>query len=292
MSRPRIWVTGAAGLIGHELVQIAGNVVPGFEVLPITRSEVDLTDFEAVARRFQADSPNLIIHCAGLTRSPACEADPDLAHRLNVEVTRHLVDLARTSVILFFSSDLVFDGDRGNYTELDEPRPLSAYGRSKVAAEHEVLRDPRHVVLRTSLNYGHSRSGDRSFNEEMALAARQGRTLRLFTDEFRCPIAAAVTARATWELTRAILAPAAQPPPTGIFHLAGSERLSRWQIGELLATVHPELQHRIEPSSRRDYSGPPRPADTSMNCSKIAAYLSFPLPRFSDWLRAYRVHGS
>jgi dTDP-4-dehydrorhamnose reductase len=100
----------------------------------------------------------------------------------------------------------------------------------------------------------------------------------LFTDEFRTPLAAAVVARAVWAL--------AGQTQAGLFHLGGAERLSRWAIGQLLAERWPELRPRIEPGSLRDYPGPPRPPDVSLDCSRLQTVLPFPLPRFGDWLRA------
>ena len=72
--------------------------------------------------------------------------------------------------------------------------------RPKLAAEQIVLRNPRHIVVRTSLNGGVSRAGNRGFNEHLRLAWQAGRGMNLFTDEFRCPIFAGETARAVWEL--------------------------------------------------------------------------------------------
>jgi dTDP-4-dehydrorhamnose reductase len=106
-----------------------------------------------------------------------------------------------------------------------------------------------------------------------------GQTLRLFTDEFRSPIAAEKTARAVWEL-------AARSQP-GLYHLAGSERLSRWQIGQLLAARWPQLKPRIEPGSLKEYHGAPRAPDTSLNCAKAQQLLSFPLPGLTQWLAAH-----
>jgi dTDP-4-dehydrorhamnose reductase len=104
----------------------------------------------------------------------------------------------------------------------------------------------------------------------------RGETLQLFRDEFRCPIPAAETARAVWEMT------ALNQP--GLYHLAGAERLSRVQIGETLAKHWSNLQTKIEPGSIKDFRGLPRSPDTALNCAKIQKLLSFPLPRFSEWL--------
>jgi len=239
---------------------------------------LDLADFTSVRRRFHEDQPRLIIHCAALSRSPACEADPRLARKLNVEVTACLAELAADIPFILFSTDLVFDGLKGHYVETDQPRSWCVYSETKIAAEEIVLRNPKHTVVRLSLNGGTSPTGDRGFNEEMRRAWQAGRTLRLFVDEFRCPMAAVVTAHAIWEL-------AAQNQP-GLYHLAGSERLSRWQIGELIAARWPQLNPRIEASSRADYQGPTRPRDSSLNCAKIRRLLSFPLTGLGEWLKA------
>jgi dTDP-4-dehydrorhamnose reductase len=107
---------------------------------------------------------------------------------------------------------------------------------------------------------------------------RSGRNMKLFTDEFRSPIPAVETARAVWDLAGKNCA--------GIFHVAGAEKLSRWQLGQLLAKRWPELNAKIEPASARDFSGPARAPDTSLNISKAQKVLSAPLPGLGEWLAA------
>jgi len=271
--QPCVWITGAGGLIGHQLALAAAKFAPRFHVIPLTHLDLDLTDFAAVEKKFRAAPPQWVIHCAALSRAADCQADPAAARRLNVAAAAHLAALAADCGFIFFSSDLVFDGRKGGYVESDPPNPLHLYGETKAAAEEIILRNPRHIVLRVGLNSGVSLSGRHSFNEEMAAAWRAGKSVKLFIDEFRCPLPAAVTARAVWELAR--------PGCAGLYHLAGSERLSRVEIGRVVAARHPELEARIEISSRREYQGPPRPADVSLQCGKVQALLSFPLPAFS-----------
>lgn len=274
-----IWVTGAGGLIGNYLLN--SPVAPrDAKVVGLIRNELDLLDFAAVTRRFRQDSPALIIHCAAISTAGACAEEPGLARRMNIEATRHLVELAANVRLVFLSTDLVFDGRKGNYVESDAVNPLNLYAETKVAAEHIVLANPNNVVIRTTLNAGKSPTGDRSFAEQMRAAWQRGEKLKFFTDEFRNPIGADVTARAIWEI--------AQSVAPGIFHIAGSERLSRLQIGQLLAARWPDLPCASEPASLRDFPGPPRAADCSLNCQKVRALLPFSLPRFSEWLREAR----
>lgn len=270
-----IWITGAAGLMGNYLVQTAPKFAPLLRVRGLTRAELDLQNFAAVREVFRKESPGLVIHCAALANTPACEKNPTLARTLNVDVTAALTELAADIPFFFFSTDLVFDGCAGNYGETAAVSPLSVYGKTKAEAECVVLANPKHTVVRTSLNFGQSPTGDRAFNEQMRRAMERGEILQLFTDEFRCPIPAVETARAVWELV-------AQNKP-GLYHVAGSERLSRWQIGQVLAK-HWGLNPKTEPGSIRDFRGLPRSPDTSLNCAKVRRLLSFQLPRFSEWL--------
>ncbi len=273
------WITGAGGLIGNYLLTADGRSHAGFAAVGLTRGKVDLLDFAAVSSLFQSEMPDLIIHCAALSKSPECQASPQLARQINVDVTRHLATLAANIPFIFLSSDLVFDGRKGDYIEPDQPNPLSVYAETKVLAEQVVLANPLHTVIRTSLNGGTSPRGDRGFNEELRRVWADGKSTTLFTDEFRCPIPAAVTARAIWEFAGRY-----QP---GLYHLAGAEKLSRWQIGQLLAKRWPQLNPQIRSGSLRDYQGAPRSPDTSLNCDKIQRILPSKLPGLTQWLAGH-----
>src|SRR5207249_2407239 len=108
-----------------------------------------------------------------------CQAKPESARWANVDVTAMLVHLAGDIPFVFFSTDLVFDGCKGNYDETSPVNPLSVYAETKVAAEKIVLANPRHLVVRTSLNAGTSPTGDRAFNEQLRLAWQRGERVRL-----------------------------------------------------------------------------------------------------------------
>ena len=276
-SSPRpIWITGAGGLIGGCLVRSAPAFFPGVPVVGLTRAKLDLTDLAGMRRHFASARPRLVVHCAAMAQSAECAAHPDLARRVNVEVTAALAELAADIPFVFFSTDLVFDGRSGNYDESSAVNPLNQSGETKAAAEQQVLANPVHTVIRTSLNGGSSPPGDRTFNEQIRHAWQEGRALTLFTDEIRCPIPAAVTARAVWELVTL--------RRSGLYHVAGSEPLSRWQIGQLLAARWPQLRPRLTAGSLRDYMGPARARDTSLNCARAQRLLSFPLPGLTRWL--------
>ena len=116
----------------------------------------------------------------------------------------------------------------------------------------------RHLVVRTSINGGRSPSGRRAFNEQLRRSLlRAGQGMTLFTDEFRCPIPAAETARAVWDL--------AAKNRAGLYHVAGAEKLSRLQIGELLMKRWPEMTTQIRSRSAKDFPVHQRALDTSFD---------------------------
>ena len=273
---PRAIITGAAGLIGQYLVKTAPRWAPVWDIQGLTRADLDLTDRANVERTWQSIKPNAVIHCAALSRTKACEQDPEQARRINAEVTAHLAQLSQAIPFIFLSSGEVFDGSTGWYGETDEPNPINVYGQTKLEAEQAVLQNPRHTVVRIVLTAGTSETGDRSFVEDMYRTAKAGKDVTLYADEFRCPLPAGVIARVIWELVDR-----EQP---GLYHLGGSDRLSRWEIGETLLPWCPELKGHLMKGSARNHVGSPRLADLSLRCDKIQSLLSFRIPGFREWL--------
>lgn len=281
---PLVLITGAAGLIGHYLIKTAPRWAPQWDVRGITRQDVDLTDAACLTGVVRSLKPLAIIHCAALSRTKDCEQDSERARRINVEATAHLAQLSQDIPFIFLSSGEVFDGKIGWYGETDEPNPINVYGQTKLEAERVVLQNPRHTVVRIVLTAGTSQHGDRSFVEDMCRVAKAGKDVTLYADEFRCPLPAGVIARVIWELVDR-----KQP---GLYHLGGSERLSRWEIGETLLPWCPELKGHLAKGSAGNHVGSPRPADLSLRCDKIQSFLSFRIPGFREWLAGRSRRGA
>ena len=273
---PRAIITGAAGLIGQYLVKTAPRWASHWDVQGLTRADLELTDRANIERTWQSIKPTAVIHCAALSRTKDCEQHHEQARRINVEVTAHLAQLSQDIPFIFLSSGEVFDGKTSWYGEMDEPNPINVYGQTKLEAEQAVLKNPGHTAVRIVLTAGTSETGDRSFVEDMCRTAKAGKDVTLYADEFRCPLPAGVIARAVWELVDR-----KQP---GLYHLGGSERLSRWEIGETLLPWYPELKGRLMTGSARNHVGSFRPTDLSLRCEKIQRILSFRIPGFREWL--------
>lgn len=276
--KPLAWVTGAHGLIGNYFVQTATRFASKWRVRGLMRSDFDLLDAAAIERAFKKDKPQAVIHCAAISTIAEAQKNPELARKVNVQAAKFLAELATEIPFVFFSTDLVFDGRKGNYVETDATNPLSVYGETKLAAEQIISRNPRHLIVRTSINGGISPSGNRGFNEQLRGALLKSSGMKLFVDEFRSPVPAVETVRAVYDLVDKKVA--------GTVHVAGAERLSRWQIGQLLVKRWPEIKTPVESGSAKDFSGPPRALDTSLNVLKAQNVLSRPLPRLSEWLES------
>ena len=177
----KILVTGAAGLVGRHL---AHTLARDHDVLALKRSDLDISDRDAVHRYVSAVKPSLIVNCA-VIQVDESEQNPPKAQAVNVEGPRFLAAAASRldAEMVHFSSQYAFDGEpvgRPPYTIDDEPRPVNAYGRTKIASE-EAVRDAcaRSYIIRTSWVYG---SGKNSFLCTVHSDLHSGKLVRAIVD--------------------------------------------------------------------------------------------------------------
>lgn len=267
----RIVLTGASGQLGGYLLRELQNrdwSVTAWggsragELFGRRLHPVDLAMPDRIAAAFANARPEVVLHLGAVTTVAECFREPERARRVNTTATAVLAELAgRTGArLIFVSTDMVFDGTRGGYREEDAPAPLSVYGRTKAEAEPAVLAVPRGVVVRMSLLYGASVVGRPGFFDNQVSDLRRGRPFPLFEDEWRTPLDLLTAARALLAL--------AGSDYRGLLHLGGPERLSRLEMGRLLAAhlgCDPAL---ITPARRDDLKAPePRPRDVSLDSS-------------------------
>ena len=266
----RVLVTGGSGRLGPYLVrelqqtpvllQVWDGPAAAVASVPGAVS-IDLANPTAVAQAWQAARPTVVIHAAALATVDACLKDPQRAEAINVTATRQLAQLARETGahLATISTDLVFDGSHAPYAPEATPRPLSAYGRSKAAGEQAALETFPCGVIRLALLYG-PRLGTRPsfFDAQVAALRNGGPRMGLFTDEWRTPVDYATAARAVVDL--------AFLRATGIWHVGGPERWSRWEMGLRLAQHLQVDQPPFDPVSRLSIPGPePRPSDLAFD---------------------------
>ena len=197
----RLLITGGAGLLGKEVRDVFR---PDHEVLSVDIRECDVTSAIACRGTIGAFRPDVVIHCAAYTAVDKAESEEAAAFAVNAEGTRNVARECRARGVLLvaFGSDYIFDGKSGRpYVEEDAARPLSAYGRSKWAAE-EAIREaaPDHILVRTQWLFG---PHGRNFVFAILDRARRGEPLRVVSDQRGSPTYALDLARATRRLMEA-----------------------------------------------------------------------------------------
>lgn len=155
-----ILIIGASGFLGSKLyscLSIDNNVIGTYFSRPMKNlRQLDVSDQKAVESFLQTIHPNVIIDCGGMTRPDICESDKKRAYQVNVQGVRNIMHFT-SSKIIYFSTDYVFDGQKGFYSEEDKPNPINHYGWTKHEAEKIILAaGTDNVVIRVSGIYGHN----------------------------------------------------------------------------------------------------------------------------------------
>jgi dTDP-4-dehydrorhamnose reductase len=241
---------------------------------------VELGDCGAVERAFQAAHPEAVMHLAAMSRVESCFHEPALAERINRGATSQLARLAdaRGARLVYASTDMVFAGDKGNYTEADTAEPLSHYGRTKLRGEEAVLEYPRHAVARLSLLFGPSLNNRLSFFDLQLAAIRERHAVSLFVDEWRTPLDVLTASRALIDL-------AVNNSFAGRLHIGGPQRMSRWEMGRALADWLQTTGDMLHQAHRAHAAlAEPRPRDLSLDSARWRAL--FPRSPWPAWPEA------
>ncbi|MFW6244648.1 MAG: SDR family oxidoreductase [Fibrobacterota bacterium] len=230
---------------------------------PYETAYCDLNSQMQVCALIEHFRPDAVIHCAAMSSPDMCEKNPAAARRIVFDATCFLAKLCRQRSIklVFVSSDMVFGGTDAPYREEDPVSPVNLYGRLKAEGERGVLNEcSENLVCRLPLLFGAGSGFSKSFIQGWLEALRAGGEVKAFYDEFRTPV----------EVTRAasgMLAFCSER--TGVFHLGGRERISRYGFCLRLAQVFGFEKGLIRASSQRDVVTPAkRPADVSFDSTK------------------------
>ncbi len=282
MTTPRMLITGGSGYLGRWVAELAAgswDVTATYSRQPgdlrgIAWRKLDVRDRDTVESLVRELQPQVIVHTAAL--NPGQGADyvgVNVAGTANVAITAAEAE-AR---LIHISSDLVFDGQRGSYTEADPPSPLTDYGQTKADGEAAVVASGAEAaIVRTSLIYGWRPTIARSA-QWMIDAIDRGETLRLWADELRCPIWVESLAAAVVEL--------AGLDHTGPINIAGDQVVSRYELGLALLRFH-----NIDTTSVTAVPTPPdavRPRNCTLDMTFAKGLLDTPLPGLDEVLAAH-----
>jgi dTDP-4-dehydrorhamnose reductase len=288
-----VLITGAAGLLGANLAlqyRSSGLDVVATDLgrLPaidgVQTVVCDLLEAGAAAKLIEERHPDCVIHCAALTNVDQCEADPGLALRVNAGISGNLAAVAARAGarFVYISTDSVFDGSRGGYTEADPVAPLNSYAKSKLAGERAVLEaSPEALTLRTNI-YGWNMQAKSSLAEWILARLESALETPGFLDVVFCPILVN-------DLADVILQ-AAGRGLSGCFHATGSEACSKYEFAVRIAEVFECDRALIRPASIDDSPlKAPRPKNTSLVVSRIEGALDRKMPGLDDGLQRFKA---
>lgn len=242
---------------------------------------MDIRKKEEVEKVILGISPQVIVNTASISDINQCEEKKALAWEVNYSGTKHIVDTSKKidAMLIYISTDLVFDGTKGNYSERETPRPLSQYGKSKLAAENYIKSySSRYCIIRPSLIYGWSLNSSETFVEKILKSLQHGNSYKGFVDEYRNPIYVK-------NLCKIILTLAKRLKFNELFHICGPERLSRYDIALRTCNVFGLDPTGVIPSTSSEYPfAEIRPKDCSMDISKIKSVIIEKIADFNEGL--------
>jgi dTDP-4-dehydrorhamnose reductase len=265
----RIFISGGSGLLGSKIAEIALDKHEIYTGYCHTKPEfgepvmLDLaknTDFEVITKI----NPEVIIHTAALTNVDDCEANEELAYKINIEGTRRIAALATElgAVLVYISTDYVFSGDKGMYKEDDEPNPVDYYGYTKLLGEQYC-----DCIARSCVIYGAKpASGKVNFALWLVKALKSKEKVKIVTDQYVTPTLNTNLAKMLLEIAERGL--------KGIFHLSGKERVSRYEFAVQIATKFGLDETLIVPSKMADMGWIAAcPKDSSLDTAKASRCL-------------------
>lgn len=286
----RILITGASGLLGLNLALEAasGHTVfglvnqHGLRTQAFTVLHADLLQPGAIQTVLDKAQPDWVIHCAALANVDACETNPQQASQLNSEVPAKLARLvARGGArLVHISTDAVFDGKRGAYTEEDTPDPLGVYAQTKLAGERLVAQaNPDAIIARVNL-FGWSMTGRRSLGEFFFYNLQAGQSVMGFTDVFFCPLLANHLGQILMQMLEKRL--------SGLYHVVSRECISKHTFGVRLARRFGLDEGLIRPASVSEAGlKAARSPRLTLQTGKLARALGAPPPDLSTGLERF-----
>ena len=287
----KVLITGANGLLGQKLVHLLGSKEIAF--LATSRGEcriadstvpyqtLDVTEESQVNSVVATYKPSCIVHTAAMTQVDQCETDRDQCWDLNVNAVSHLIKAASVHGVhlVHLSTDFIFDGTDGPYTEEANANPINYYGESKLAAEQLLINSTiSYSILRTVLVYGTTPGISRSnIITWVKQSLESGKEIQVVDDQFRTPTLAE-------DLAMGCLL-ASQQQATGIFNISGKNLLTPYDIAQITANHFSLDKKLIKRANSKTFQQPAkRPLKTGFVIDKARKELGYQPHSFADGL--------
>ena len=282
----RTLLIGKIGQVGWELRR---TLAPMGRLTCVDFPEIDLTDADSIRRWVRDARPDIVINAAAYTAVDKAESEPDKAMQINGVAPGILAEEAKASgaLLVHYSTDYVFDGTKTTpYLETDLPKPLGAYGHSKLAGD-EAIRAVAgaHLIFRLCWVYG---ARGQNFMLTMLRLAREREKLRVVGDQLGCPTWSRMIAETTALALKQVTAASDRSAFTGIYHLAASGVTSWHGFAQAIINLMPAEGKKcsaVEAISSSEYPTPAkRPAYSVLACDKLERMFKLRLPHWEESL--------
>ncbi|KAF9407519.1 hypothetical protein BGZ94_002665 [Podila epigama] len=284
----RVVVTGASGLLGRAVVKEfkdAGHEVVGvaFSRAKGDLKKLDLEDSTAVQEFVDREQPDVIVHCAAERRPDVVEKNPNGAKNLNVQVPGLLADLTndRGILLIYISTDYVFDGTKPPYDVRDKANPLNLYGQTKYDGELEIKKfNPAAIILRVPILYGAT-----EYNGESAVNALIDSVKDILV---LSSLVVTDVARVIKDLS--VKVRHEKVFISGILHFSNEEKFTKYEICEVIAKILGTSQDHLQPnaSAPAPGTGTTRPYDCHLSNRCLSGIgINTANVKFEDWMRAW-----
>ena len=281
---PRVLLLGAGGQLGMQLSRKLAGIA---DLTALTRTELDLTDVDAIRAAIRKAEPEIVVNAAAYTAVDRAEQVPELARLVNAVAPGVIAEeLGKTNGwLIHYSTDYVFDGT-GNapWRETDATGPLSVYGQTKLDGELAVTTAcRRHIILRTSWVYA---AEGRNFLHTMLRLGRERERLQIVDDQIGAPTSAEAITEATLEVLR-YLSRDASADAAGVYHLTCAGATSWCGFAQAIFEEFSSRQKapEVEPIPTEAYPTPAqRPRNSRLCCDKFSKQFGFQMPEWRDAL--------
>lgn len=286
----RMLVTGALGQVGYELRRTLAALG---EVIPCSRTEMDLADANSIRTRVREAAPQVIVSAGAYTRVDAAESEPDVAMAVNGTAPGVLAEETKRlgAALIHYSTDYVYDGNTTRpYVEETAPNPLGAYARSKLAGDQAIAAvAPAYLLLRTSWVYG---ARGKNFLLTMRRLARERDELRVVDDQIGAPTWCRMIAEATAQIVASCNkrgSPVGRiAEASGVYHLTCAGATSWFGFAKAIVSAAPppgKAPPRLTPIATSEYPLPARrPANSVLSNEKLACTFGIRLPAWDATL--------
>ena len=283
----KLLITGSSGMLGSNIVSELGEKYEVFGTYknfpnPTLKNQVkiDLTDLDRVRTMVDSVNPDFVVHCVALTNVDACEENYILARATNAFATKNLVSSLRSETrFIYISTDSIFDGKRGKYSEANIPHPLNNYAKSKLEGEQFVKQQSNYVIIRTNIFGWNCVERRESFVEWVYNNLRKKKPIKMFTDVIFSPI--------TVNTLSSFIDKLLNMDFVGTLNIGSVDPISKYDFGILLADLFNLDKSSITPVKVDTFRfKAKRPKNTSLNVSKAKDIFGF-LPTIEDELKKF-----